>query len=90
MIFVDTSALANVADPNHTIAVERFNRLVQEREILLLCPDAHEGLHNYVIVEATALLPNSLGLAMPSTAQVWPIGSLSPLAGENQRGGYLC
>ncbi|GEM_PF-5550155 len=33
MIFVDTSAiyaLADVADPNHTIAVERFSRLVRE------------------------------------------------------------
>ena len=58
MIFVDTSAiyaLADVADPNHTIAVERFSRLVRERETLIL--------HNYIILEAPALLQNRLGLA---------------------------
>jgi predicted nucleic acid-binding protein len=58
MIFIDTSAIyasADVADPNHGTAVRRLEAILQAREDLLT--------HNYVLVEATALLQARLGLS---------------------------
>ena len=57
MIFVDTSAiyaLADVADLNHTRAVQLARRASENGETLLV--------HNYVVVEAAALLLRRLGL----------------------------
>jgi predicted nucleic acid-binding protein len=57
LIFVDTSALyalADKADPHHKRAVDLFGQLLSEGEPLLT--------HNYVLVEATALLQSRLGL----------------------------
>ena len=57
MIFLDTSAvyaLADRRDPNHRIAVERFQAILDRGEELLL--------HNYVILESVALLQSRLGL----------------------------
>jgi uncharacterized protein len=56
--FVDTSAIyawADTADPNHRTAVSRLQTLLESREDLLT--------HNYVLVEALALLQTRLGLA---------------------------
>ena len=58
MILIDTSAiyaLADRADANHSIALDRFSRLLQDRLILVL--------HNYILIEALALLQHRLGLA---------------------------
>lgn len=57
MIFIDTSAiyaLADRADPNHADATECFAALLESRARLLT--------HNYVLVEAMALLQRRLGL----------------------------
>lgn len=57
MIFLDTSAiyaLADVADPNHKRAKTNFQQALQSDEELLV--------HNYILVESTALLQNRLGL----------------------------
>lgn len=57
MIFLDTSAiyaLADEADPNHARAVELFRRALDlDGDILV---------HNYILVEAAALLQSRLGL----------------------------
>lgn len=57
MIFIDTSALyaaADLDDPWHSAIVEALARLIDEEEELLV--------HNYVLVEAGALLQRRLGL----------------------------
>jgi predicted nucleic acid-binding protein len=57
MIFLDTSAvyaMADQADPNHALALEKFNRVLAAEE--LVC------LHNYILVESAALLQARLGL----------------------------
>lgn len=57
MIFIDTSAiyaLADRADPNHAAATECLASLLESRARLLT--------HNYVLVEAMALLQRRLGL----------------------------
>ena len=57
MIFIDTSAvyaLADRADPNHRRATECFAALLESGARLLT--------HNYVLVEAMALLQRRLGL----------------------------
>ncbi len=57
MILLDTSAiyaLADSADPNHERALELAGRASAERETLVV--------HNYVVVEAAALLQRRLGL----------------------------
>ena len=58
MIFLDTSviyAMADQADPRHQRAKERFQALL----------DIGEGIvtHNYVLVEAMALIQSRLGVA---------------------------
>ncbi len=56
MIFLDTSAiyaLADAADPNHKRAKMFFHQALQADEDFLV--------HNYVLVESTALLQNRLG-----------------------------
>jgi predicted nucleic acid-binding protein len=58
LIFVDTSAfyaLADRADARHREAVELFDAILSKREILLT--------HNYVLLEAMALLQHRLGTA---------------------------
>lgn len=58
MIFVDTSAIyawADTADANHRTAVRRLQAMLEGGEELLT--------HNYVLVEAMALLQARLGLA---------------------------
>jgi predicted nucleic acid-binding protein len=58
MTFVDTSAIyawADAGDPNHERAVRRLQALLDAGETLLT--------HNYVLVEALALLQARLGLA---------------------------
>jgi predicted nucleic acid-binding protein len=58
MIFLDTSAIyawADAADANHRPAVERLQAILDQEEELLT--------HNYVLVEATALLQARLGPA---------------------------
>lgn len=58
MIFLDTSAIyawADEADPNHRAAVRRLQAILDAGEALLT--------HNYVLVEAIALLQARLGLA---------------------------
>lgn len=57
MIFLDTSAIYAMADredPQHEVAKERFQALL----------DLGEGIltHNYVLVEAMALIQSRLGL----------------------------
>ena len=57
MIFLDTSAiyaLADKADPHHVTAHDKFENALRSREQLLL--------HNYIILESTALLQARLGL----------------------------
>lgn len=58
MTFVDTSAfyaLADRADARHREAIEVFDAILSEGEILLT--------HNYVLLEAMALLQHRLGTA---------------------------
>jgi predicted nucleic acid-binding protein len=58
VIFLDTSAIyawADAADPNHPAAVRRLEAILADRQELLT--------HNYVLVEATALLQARLGLS---------------------------
>ena len=58
MIFLDTSAiyaLADQADPNHATAYKKFDLASKTGERFLL--------HNYVLVESTALLQARLGLS---------------------------
>jgi predicted nucleic acid-binding protein len=58
VIFLDTSAIyawADTADLNHASAVRRLQAILDAGEELLT--------HNYVLVEATALLQVRLGLA---------------------------
>ena len=57
MIFLDTSAIYAMADrddPRHTHANDRFRALLDAGEAILT--------HNYVLVEAIALIQNRLGL----------------------------
>ena len=57
MIFLDTSAiyaLADRRDPHHDLAKERFQALLDVGEEVLT--------HNYVLVEAMALVQSRLGL----------------------------
>lgn len=57
MIFLDTSAiyaLADKADPHHETAYKKFNLALKSWEIFLI--------HNYILVESTALLQARLGL----------------------------
>ena len=57
MIFLDTSAiyaLADKADPNHADAYEKFDVALKAGETFLI--------HNYVLMESTALLQTRLGL----------------------------
>jgi predicted nucleic acid-binding protein len=57
MIFLDTSAiyaLADKADPNHGHAYKKFDLALKSGEVFLV--------HNYVLVEAAALLRARLGL----------------------------
>ena len=57
MIFLDTSAiyaLADRRDPHHDLAKERFQALLDAGEEVLT--------HNYVLVEAMALVQSRLGL----------------------------
>lgn len=58
MIFLDTSAIyawADAADANHDTAVQRLQAILDSGEALVT--------HNYVLVEALALLQSRLGLA---------------------------
>ena len=58
MIFLDTSAIyawADTSDPNHHTSVRRLQALLDAGEDLLT--------HNYVLVEALALLQARLGVA---------------------------
>jgi predicted nucleic acid-binding protein len=57
VIFLDTSAiygLADSRDSNHERASELFRRALESGEEILV--------HNYVLIESTALLQNRLGL----------------------------
>lgn len=57
MIFLDTSAIyawADAADPNHAAAVRRLQAILEGSDELVT--------HNYVLVEAMALLQARLGL----------------------------
>ena len=57
MIFLDTSAiyaLADRADPNHAAALDKFQQILADGEILLL--------HNYILIESAALIQGRLGL----------------------------
>jgi predicted nucleic acid-binding protein len=57
MIFLDTSAiyaLADRRDPHHDLAKERFQALLGAGEEILT--------HNYILVEAMALVQSRLGL----------------------------
>lgn len=57
MTFLDTSAIyawADVADRNHRAAIRRLKAILDAGETLLT--------HNYVLVEATALIQARLGL----------------------------
>lgn len=57
MIFLDTSAiyaLADARDPNHGSALELFRQALEGSEVMLV--------HNYILVEAAALLQHRLGL----------------------------
>ncbi len=57
MIFLDTSAiyaLADRADPNHKAAYHVLEDILKSGEILLL--------HNYILLESTALIQARLGL----------------------------
>ena len=57
MIFLDTSAiyaLADARDANHTLALEYFSGAAEAGETFLV--------HNYVVVEAAALLQRRLGM----------------------------
>ena len=58
MIFLDTSAiyaLADKADPNHVTAYGKFENLLKSGEAFLL--------HNYILLESTALLQARLGIS---------------------------
>jgi predicted nucleic acid-binding protein len=58
VIFLDTSAIyawADAADANNPVAVRRLQSILDSREELLT--------HNYVLVEAMALLQARLGVA---------------------------
>lgn len=57
MIFLDTSAiyaLADRRDPQHELAKERFQGLLEAGKEILT--------HNYILMEAMALVQNRLGL----------------------------
>ena len=57
MIFLDTSAIyawADTADSNHAAALRRLQRILGDGQPLVT--------HNYVLVEALALLQSRLGL----------------------------
>ena len=59
MIFLDTSAiyaLADARDTNHNLALDSFAGVLEAAETLLV--------HNYVMVEAAALLQRRLGMAI--------------------------
>lgn len=61
MIFVDTSAfyaLADQADPNHSLAIETLQQILDRDQLLLT--------HNYVLLESTALIQARLGLLSAS------------------------
>jgi uncharacterized protein len=56
MIFLDTSAIyawADKADPNHEIAIDRLQEIMNRNEDLLT--------HNYIVLESVALLQSRLG-----------------------------
>jgi predicted nucleic acid-binding protein len=58
MIFLDTSAIyamADLGDPHHELAKDRFRALLEAGEGVLT--------HNYVLVESMALIQHRLGLA---------------------------
>ena len=58
MIFLDTSAiyaLADKADPNHVTAYGKFGDALKSGEAFLL--------HNYILLESTALLQARLGIS---------------------------
>jgi len=58
VIFLDTSAiiaLAHRGDPNHAAATQAFREVVEGKDEFFT--------HNYVLIEATALLQRRLGLA---------------------------
>ena len=58
MIFIDTSAiyaLADREDPNHPTAYNKLEDILKSGEIFLL--------HNYILLESTALLQARLGLS---------------------------
>ncbi|OHA65658.1 MAG: hypothetical protein A3D64_01690 [Candidatus Wildermuthbacteria bacterium RIFCSPHIGHO2_02_FULL_49_9] len=62
MIFLDTSAiyaLADTTDQNHDKAVRLFTKASKEGEELFL--------HNYILIEATALIQRRLGLHLAKT-----------------------
>ncbi len=59
MIFLDTSAIYALADSN-----DPFHRTVRERFQALLDADEQILTHNYVLVEAIALLQTRLGRAV--------------------------
>lgn len=57
MIFIDTSAiyaLADRADPRHSIAKDTFGGILASGETILT--------HNYVLVESTALIQHRIGI----------------------------
>ena len=59
MIFLDTSAiyaLADTVDANHSLALNLFAGVLGSSETILV--------HNYVMVEAAALLQRRLGMAV--------------------------
>jgi predicted nucleic acid-binding protein len=61
LIFIDTSAiyaLADRADPNHIVAVDNLQAILDQGETLLT--------HNYVLLESLALVQSRLGLSAAS------------------------
>ena len=59
MIFLDTSAIyawTDRADPQHEVAKARLKTILEDTETLVT--------HNYVLVEATALIQRRLGLTV--------------------------
>ena len=60
-VFIDTSALLpqlNPADDDHDRAIEAFSQIVREQQLVT---------HNYVVVEATALVQARLGIEATRT-----------------------
>lgn len=64
MIFFDTSAIlaaANPKDQYHDTSIKTFEALIDDRQELFT--------HNYVVLEAVALLQNRFGLTAAATFQ---------------------